>query len=310
MDSALNHNDHRNRRVSWILIIIGLLLLHAGLTRLNGAPGQPPEIDYSEFIAWVRDDRVERVTMNGTQISGALTDGGAFTTRTPSPNPDADLIQRLLDNGVEVRAVEPADGGWLLSMFIYLLPVVLLVGAWIYMMRRAQSQQNALFSLGQSRARLVDKEFSKITFDDVAGIDDVKEEVKEIIEFLRHPKKFVRLGAEIPKGVLLVGLPGTGKTLLAKAIAGEADVPFFSISGSDFVEMFVGVGASRVRDLFNKGKQNTPAIIYIDEIDAVGGKRGTGIGGGHDEREQTLNQMLAEMDGFETNKGVIILAST
>ena len=220
------------------------------------------------------------------------------------------MIKILRDKGISIEAKPPAEAPWFMSALISWLPMILLIGIWVYFMRQMQSGGGKALSFGKSRARLLSDESNKVTFKDVAGIDEAKEEVGEIIEFLRDPQKFTRLGGRIPKGVLLVGSPGTGKTLLARAIAGEAGVPFFSISGSDFVEMFVGVGASRVRDLFVQGKKNAPCIIYIDEIDAVGRHRGAGLGGGHDEREQTLNQLLVEMDGFESNEGVILISST
>ena len=249
-----------------------------------------------------------QVEIQGNNISGVLSDGSSFTTYSPNyPN----LVEKLSAKGVNITASPIEDKmpsllGILLSWF----PMLLLIGVWIFFMRQMQAGGGKAMSFGKSKARLMNEDKNKITFKDVAGVDEAKEELREIIEFLREPQKFNKLGGKIPKGVLLIGPPGTGKTLLAKAIAGEASVPFFSISGSDFVEMFVGVGASRVRDLFEQGKKNSPCIVFIDEIDAVGRHRGSGMGGGHDEREQTLNQLLVEMDGFENNEGVILLAST
>ncbi|MBW1852399.1 MAG: ATP-dependent metallopeptidase FtsH/Yme1/Tma family protein, partial [Deltaproteobacteria bacterium] len=257
-------------------------------------------LSYSDFLGMVETGSVIKVTIQGNNISG-MSRQGLFKTFAPT---DPELIKFLRSNGVEISAKPEKDSSWyhvLLSWF----PMLLLVGVWIFFMRQMQGGGGKALSFGKSRARLMNDSREKITFDDVAGIEEAKEELEEIIDFLRDPKKFTRLGGKIPKGVLLVGAPGTGKTLLARAISGEADVPFFSISGSDFVEMFVGVGASRVRDLFAQGLKNAPCIIFIDEIDAVGRHRGAGLGGGHDEREQTLNQLLVEMDGFESNEGVI-----
>jgi cell division protease FtsH len=253
--------------------------------------------------------KIAQVTVNGTDVSGTFKDGkdGQFHTTIPANYPD--FYNGLRQHGVNVSVKDPQGNVWI-SGLIQLLPVVLLVGLFMFMMRQMQSGGNKAMSFGKNRARLLSMQQKKITFKDVAGVDEAKEELKEIIEFLREAQKFQRLGGRIPKGVLMVGPPGTGKTLLARAVAGEANVPFFSISGSDFVEMFVGVGASRVRDLFEQGKKNAPCIIFIDEIDAVGRHRGAGLGGGHDEREQTLNQLLVEMDGFEANDGVILIAAT
>ncbi len=262
-------------------------------------------VTYSDFLSMVESQSVIQVTIQGNNISGT-SNQGPFMTFAPK---DPDLIKLLISKGVKISA-KPEKGSSWYQVFFSWIPMLLLIGVWIFFMRQMQAGGGKVLSFGKSRARLMSDPREKVTFDDVAGIDEAKEELEEIIEFLRDPKKFTRLGGRIPKGVLLVGAPGTGKTLLARAIAGEADVPFFSISGSDFVEMFVGVGASRVRDLFVQGKKNAPCIIFMDEIDAVGRHRGAGLGGGHDEREQTLNQLLVEMDGFESNEGVILISAT
>lgn len=262
-------------------------------------------VSYSEFLDMVESGTVVQVNIKGSHISGVGSQG-AFKTYAPK---DPELIKLLRSKGVKIIASPEDDSSWF-QVFISWIPMLLLIGVWIFFMRQMQVGGGKALSFGKSRARLMSNPSEKVTFDDVAGIDEAKEELEEIIEFLRDPKQFTRLGGRIPKGVLLVGAPGTGKTLLAKAIAGEAGVPFFSISGSDFVEMFVGVGASRVRDLFLQGKKHAPCIIFIDEIDAVGRHRGAGLGGGHDEREQTLNQLLVEMDGFESNEGVILISAT
>ena len=262
-------------------------------------------VSYSDFLSMVDNESVIQVTIQGDSISG-ISARGAFKTFAPK---DPELIKLLRSKGVKITAKPEEDTSWF-HVFLSWVPMLLLIGVWIFFMRQMQVGGGKALSFGKSRARLMSDDQEKVTFDDVAGIDEAKEELQEIIEFLRDPKKFTRLGGRIPKGVLLVGAPGTGKTLLARAIAGEAGVPFFSISGSDFVEMFVGVGASRVRDLFVQGKKNAPCIIFLDEIDAVGRHRGAGLGGGHDEREQTLNQLLVEMDGFESNEGVILISAT
>jgi cell division protease FtsH len=268
---------------------------------------QDSEISYTEFMAQVEKGTIVGVVIQGQEISGTQMDGSRFKTFAPE---DADLIRILRSRGVTIKAKPPAESPWYMNILVSWFPMILLIGVWIFFMRQMQAGGGKALSFGKSKARLLSEQSAKVTFDDVAGIDEAKEELGEIIDFLRDPKKFTRLGGRIPKGVLLTGAPGTGKTLLARAIAGEASVPFFSISGSDFVEMFVGVGASRVRDLFVQGKKNAPCIIFIDEIDAVGRHRGAGLGGGHDEREQTLNQLLVEMDGFESNEGVILIAAT
>jgi cell division protease FtsH len=262
-------------------------------------------ITYSDFLTMVENQSVTQVTIQGDNISG-MSAQGPFKTFAPK---DPELIKLLRSKGVKISAKPKEDSSWF-QVFLSWVPMLLLIGVWIFFMRQMQVGGGKALSFGKSRARLMSDAQERVTFEDVAGIDEAKEELQEIVEFLRDPKKFTRLGGRIPKGVLLMGAPGTGKTLLARAIAGEADVAFFSISGSDFVEMFVGVGASRVRDLFVQGKKNAPCIIFIDEIDAVGRHRGAGLGGGHDEREQTLNQLLVEMDGFESNEGVILISAT
>ncbi|MBU2623143.1 MAG: ATP-dependent zinc metalloprotease FtsH, partial [Proteobacteria bacterium] len=264
-------------------------------------------ISYSEFISMVESERVSEVVIQGQDLF--VTDAGKAQFKVYAP-PDSDLIKIMRGKGVSIKARPPSESPWYMSLLVSWLPMVILIGVWIFFMRQMQSGGGKAMSFGKSRARLMSDTSEKVTFQDVAGIEEAKEELSEIVEFLKEPKKYTRLGGRIPKGVLLMGPPGTGKTLLARAIAGEAGVPFFSISGSDFVEMFVGVGASRVRDLFVQGKKNAPCIIFIDEIDAVGRHRGAGLGGGHDEREQTLNQLLVEMDGFESNEGVILIAAT
>ncbi|MBW2027641.1 MAG: ATP-dependent zinc metalloprotease FtsH [Deltaproteobacteria bacterium] len=262
-------------------------------------------VGYSDFLSMVESGSINEVTIQGDNISG-ISAQGPFKTFSPK---DPELIGLLRSKGVKISAKPQEDSPWF-QVFLSWVPMLLLIGVWIFFMRQMQVGGGKALSFGKSRAKLMNESQEKVTFDDVAGIDEAKEELQEIIEFLRDPKRFTRLGGRIPKGVLLVGAPGTGKTLLARAIAGEAGVPFFSISGSDFVEMFVGVGASRVRDLFIQGKKHAPCIIFIDEIDAVGRHRGAGLGGGHDEREQTLNQLLVEMDGFESNEGVILISAT
>ncbi len=266
------------------------------------------DVIFSEFMDQVESGKISEVTIQGDRVNGKYLDGSFFQTMTPSK--DQDLVRILRDKGVRIVVVPPEQTSWYMNILISWFPMILLLGIWIFFMRQMQAGGGKALSFGKSKARLMNEDKNKITFKDVAGVDEAKEELHEIIEFLKEPQKFNKLGGKIPKGVLLVGPPGTGKTLLAKAIAGEASVPFFSISGSDFVEMFVGVGASRVRDLFEQGKKNSPCIIFIDEIDAVGRHRGAGLGGGHDEREQTLNQLLVEMDGFENNEGVILIAAT
>jgi len=262
---------------------------------------------FSDFISYVDKGQVQEVIIQGENITGKLGTGKSFKTFAPQ---DPQLIPLLKEKGVRIIAKPLDDSPWFMTVLVSWFPMILLIGVWIFFMRQMQSGGGKAMAFGKSRARLLTDKSKKVTFADVAGIDEAKSELQEVIDFLKDPKKFTRLGGRIPKGLLLVGSPGTGKTLLARAIAGEADVPFFSISGSDFVEMFVGVGASRVRDLFTQAKKNAPCIIFIDEIDAVGRHRGAGLGGGHDEREQTLNQLLVEMDGFESNEGVILVSAT
>ncbi len=290
----------------WLLITLVMIFLFNYFNTSEHARARAT-ITYSQFLDLVKAGKVSKVTLQGEEISGEQTDGKAFKSYSPS---DPDLVKLLQAKKVEITAKPKDDSPWYTTLLISWLPMLVLVGIWIFFMRQMQSGGGKAMSFGKSRARLMTESTIKITFNDVAGIEEAKEETAEIIEFLKDPKRFTRLGGRIPKGVLLVGAPGTGKTLLARAIAGEAGVPFFSISGSDFVEMFVGVGAARVRDLFIQGKKSAPCIIFIDEIDAVGRHRGAGLGGGHDEREQTLNQLLVEMDGFEANEGVILIAAT
>src|SRR5271170_6475966 len=302
----MSMNSSVRNAVLW-LIILCLVVLVWAVFKGSKPTGQTPQ--FSELVQEVRDGKVESVNFNGTtgDIHGKLKNGEEFHSVVP-PNYN-DFTTLLLDKHVSFKVEKDNGGNWV-SILVNAIPFVLLLGFWIFMMRQMQSGGNKALSFGKSRARLHSSQQKKGTFKDVAGVEEAKEELQEIIEFLREPQKFQKLGGRIPKGVLLIGPPGTGKTLLARAIAGEANVPFFSISGSDFVEMFVGVGASRVRDLFEQGKKNAPCIIFIDEIDAVGRHRGAGLGGGHDEREQTLNQLLVEMDGFESNEGVILMAAT
>ena len=288
-------------------LVIGLILI--GLFNVFNKPlTSQSEVVFSEFMNEVENGQITEVKIQGDSISGKYADGRSFQTMAPPKDPD--LIRTLRGKGVRIVVVPPEQTSWYMNILVSWFPMILLLGIWIFFMRQMQAGGGKALSFGKSKARLMNEAKNKITFKDVAGVDEAKEELHEIIEFLKEPQKFSKLGGKIPKGVLLVGPPGTGKTLLAKAIAGEASVPFFSISGSDFVEMFVGVGASRVRDLFEQGKKNSPCIIFIDEIDAVGRHRGAGLGGGHDEREQTLNQLLVEMDGFENNEGVILIAAT
>lgn len=266
-----------------------------------------PSVTYSEFLRQAAKGEVSEVVIQGNTLTGKTTDGKSFQIYVPN---DPGLVDKLIAEKVEVRAEPVEDSPWYMTLLVSWFPMLLLIGVWVFFMRQMQGGAGRAMSFGRSRARMLNQEQGKVTFDDVAGVDEAKEELSEVVDFLSNPRKFTRLGGRIPKGVLLVGPPGTGKTLLARAVAGEAGVPFFSISGSDFVEMFVGVGASRVRDLFVQGKKNAPCLIFIDEIDAVGRQRGAGLGGGHDEREQTLNQLLVEMDGFESNEGVILIAAT
>ena len=296
----------------WIVILVGVLLI---LQVLRGYSTTSTEIAFSDFLDRVADGQVSRVLIKGDEIfvrtTGAAEESATaprYDLHTFSPGYD-DLVKDLRAEDVEIKVEEPSDGRMLTTLLGW-APLLILVGLWFVFVRQMQAGGTKAMSFGKSKARLLTPDQKKVTFADVAGVNEAKEELEEIIDFLKDPKKFTRLGGKIPKGVLLMGSPGTGKTLLAKAVAGEAGVPFFSISGSDFVEMFVGVGASRVRDLFEQGKKNAPCIVFIDEIDAVGRHRGAGLGGGHDEREQTLNQLLVEMDGFESNDGVILISAT
>jgi cell division protease FtsH len=298
-----------NRNLA-LWIIIGLFLV-AIFNLFQAPPSQKQHvnIDYSTLLQDAKEGRVTEVLMRGDTVTGHLSDGTTFTTTVPTR--ETHLVDRLLESGVKIKAApQEEDMPTFLQVIISWLPMILLIGVWIFFMRQMQAGGNKALGFGKSKARLLDDKSTQVTFKDVAGVDEAKQELEEVVEFLRDPQKFQRLGGKIPRGILLVGPPGTGKTLLARAIAGEAGVPFFTISGSDFVEMFVGVGASRVRDLFEQGKKNAPCIIFIDEIDAVGRHRGAGLGGGNDEREQTLNQLLVEMDGFEANDGVILIAAT
>ncbi len=288
----------------WLVITLMMIMLYNLFNQQHQAE---TSISYSEFLAMVDGERVADVVIQGHELYVTDLSRNRFKVYAPE---DSDLIKILRKKGITINAKPPAESPWYMSVLVSWFPMIVLIGVWIFFMRQMQSGGGKAMSFGKSRARLQSDQSKKVTFEDVAGIDEAKEELGEIIDFLREPKKFTRLGGRIPKGVLLVGSPGTGKTLLARAIAGEADVPFFHISGSDFVEMFVGVGASRVRDLFVQGKKNAPCIIFIDEMDAVGRHRGAGLGGGHDEREQTLNQLLVEMDGFESNEGVILISAT
>jgi cell division protease FtsH len=299
-------NSNIRTAIFWVVLICVLVLLWTVVRQGTVRPEQ--QLTFSEFVRAVEEERVKEVTITGVEVRGKFKEHNlGLRTLIPSNYPDIYNLLRAKNVNVEIR--ESGSGNWV-ALMVNAIPFLLLLGFWIFMMRQMQAGGNKALSFGKSRARLHSSQQKKVTFKDVAGVEEAKEELQEIIEFLREPQKFQRLGGRIPKGVLLIGPPGTGKTLLARAIAGEANVPFFSISGSDFVEMFVGVGASRVRDLFEQGKKNAPCIIFIDEIDAVGRHRGAGLGGGHDEREQTLNQLLVEMDGFESNEGVILMAAT
>ena len=290
----------------WLVIGLTMILL---FNLFNKPQTNQTPLTYSEFMSSIESKAITRVTISGDVLSGTLQDGKPF--QTVYPTSDTELISILRKSGVDINVKEVQKDSFLMTIFVSWFPMLLLIGVWVFFMRQMQGGgKGGALSFGKNRARLTEQSNNKVTFADVAGIDEAKEELEEIVDFLKDPGKFTALGGRIPTGVLLAGAPGTGKTLLAKAIAGEADVPFFSISGSDFVEMFVGVGASRVRDMFAQGKKNAPCIIFIDEIDAVGRHRGAGLGGGHDEREQTLNQLLVEMDGFESNDGVIIVAAT
>ena len=297
-------NSNIRSLLFWMmLVVVGVLIWNFSTNFQTG----DRSVTFSEFISLVDAGQVEQVMISGNEISGASKSGDRF--RTYAPPQYEGLGNRLVERNIAVTAKEPTASPWATLLFSW-APILLLIGFWVFFMRQMQSGGNKALSFGKSRAKLSSNSQKKITFKDVAGVDEAKDELQEIIDFLKEPQKFQKLGGRIPTGVLLVGPPGTGKTLLARAVAGEANVPFFSISGSDFVEMFVGVGASRVRDLFEQGKKNSPCIVFIDEMDAVGRHRGAGLGGGHDEREQTLNQLLVEMDGFESNEGVILIAAT
>ncbi len=288
----------------WVVIaLIMVMLFHL----FNKPSTETTALPFSQFLETLDKGEVKEVVIQGNDLKGKLRNGAPFQTYSPD---DPKLVERLMEKKVLISAKPSDDSPWYMSVLISWIPMLLLIGVWILFMRQMQAGGSKAMSFGRSRAKLMTQDKIKVTFADVAGVNEAKEELEEIIEFLKEPKRFTSLGGRIPKGVLLLGPPGTGKTLLAKAVAGEASVPFFSMSGSDFVEMFVGVGASRVRDLFAQGKQHAPCIIFIDEIDAVGRHRGAGLGGGHDEREQTLNQLLVEMDGFESNEGVILMAAT
>ncbi|MCF8029812.1 MAG: ATP-dependent zinc metalloprotease FtsH [Desulfohalobiaceae bacterium] len=300
-------NNFVKNLILWATISLVLVAL---FNMFNQPPQKQTELAYSEFLTKVEQEQVAAVKIKGEEITGKLVSGERFMTHAPE---DPSLVQKLTSKDIRIQAEPQETSPWYMTMLVSWFPMLLLIGVWIFFMRQMQMGGGGggkAMSFGKSRAKLVSEEATQLTFSDVAGVDEAKEELQEVVEFLSNPKKFTRLGGRIPKGLLLVGGPGSGKTLLSKAVAGEAGVPFFSISGSDFVEMFVGVGASRVRDLFVQGKKNAPCLVFIDEIDAVGRQRGAGLGGGHDEREQTLNQLLVEMDGFETNEGVILIAAT
>ena len=288
----------------WMVLVVAVVLIWNFSTQFQTGDNA---VSFSEFVRMVDAGQVENVTLTGNEVTGSTTSGESF--RTFAPPQYEGLVNKLVERDVAVSAREATGSPWATLLYTW-APILLILGFWIFFMRQVQSGGNKALSFGKSRAKLSSSTQKKATFKDVAGVDEAKEELLEIIDFLREPQKYQKLGGRIPKGVLLMGAPGTGKTLLARAVAGEANVPFYSISGSDFVEMFVGVGASRVRDLFEQGKKNAPCIVFIDEIDAVGRHRGAGLGGGHDEREQTLNQLLVEMDGFESNEGVILVAAT
>jgi cell division protease FtsH len=291
----------------WVIIVLLLLALFT-LFQNPGQRASSQDISFSQLLSEVDQNHVRDVVIQGPEIHGTFTNGSSFQTYAPS---DPTLVKRLYDGKVSITAKPPGDNvPWFVSLLVSWLPFIALIGVWIFLSRQMQGGAGKAMGFGKSRAKMLTEAHGRVTFEDVAGVDEAKQDLQEIVEFLRDPGKFQRLGGRIPRGVLLVGPPGTGKTLIARAVAGEANVPFFTISGSDFVEMFVGVGASRVRDMFEQAKKNAPCIIFIDEIDAVGRHRGAGLGGGNDEREQTLNQLLVEMDGFEANEGVILIAAT
>ena len=304
--ARVSTEDTLNQRNIMVWALVGLFLLVV-FNMIYQQPVRTNDYSYSEFLNKVSQQQISEVMIQGNKISGKMIDGSAFSSYAPD---DPKLVEILLQRGITVKAGAADDSPWYVIFLTSWGPMLLLILFWVFFMRQMQGGGGKTMSFGRSRARMITQDLARVTFDNVAGVDEAKEELTEVVDFLANPKKFTRLGGRIPKGVLLIGPPGTGKTLLAKAVAGEAGVPFFSISGSDFVEMFVGVGASRVRDLFAQGKKNAPCLIFIDEIDAVGRQRGAGLGGGHDEREQTLNQLLVEMDGFEANEGVILIAAT
>ncbi len=297
-------NQFSRNLMLWALIVLAMVMLFNMFQQPQSGAAKVP---FTEFMNKVNDGQILSVTMQGQSLTARTADNKTLQTFAPR---DASIVNQLMEKKIEIRVEPPEESPWYMTMLVSWFPMLLLIGVWIFFMRQMQNTGGKAMNFGRSRARLLNQDNAKVTFADVAGVDEAKDELSEVVEFLSNPKKFTRLGGRIPKGVLLVGPPGTGKTLLARAVAGEAGVPFFSISGSDFVEMFVGVGASRVRDLFVQGKKNAPCLIFIDEIDAVGRQRGAGLGGGHDEREQTLNQLLVEMDGFESNEGVILIAAT
>ena len=291
-----------------IALVLTVLLVFLLVWQLYNSPkSSQKDLIYSDMLSSLEKGQISEVTIQGENVAGKMTDGSTFKTYAPK---DDNLVTQFREKGVKITARPADESPWYMTLMVSWFPMLLLIGVWIFFMRQMQSGGGKAMAFGKSRARLITDKSKKVTFADVAGINEAKAELEEVIDFLKDPKKYTKLGGRIPKGLLLVGPPGTGKTLLARAIAGEADVPFLSISGSDFVEMFVGVGASRVRDLFGQAKKNAPCIIFIDEIDAVGRHRGAGLGGGHDEREQTLNQLLVEMDGFESNEGVILISAT
>ncbi|MBS0529790.1 MAG: ATP-dependent metallopeptidase FtsH/Yme1/Tma family protein, partial [Proteobacteria bacterium] len=291
----------------WVIIVLLLLALFT-LFQNPGQRASSQDISFSQLLTEVDQNHVRDVVIQGPEIHGTFTNGSSFQTYAPS---DPGLVKKLYDAKVQITAKPPGDNvPWFVSLLVSWLPFIALIGVWIFLSRQMQGGAGKAMGFGKSRAKMLTEAHGRVTFEDVAGVDEAKQDLQEIVEFLRDPGKFQRLGGRIPRGVLLVGPPGTGKTLIARAVAGEANVPFFTISGSDFVEMFVGVGASRVRDMFEQAKKNAPCIIFIDEIDAVGRHRGAGMGGGNDEREQTLNQLLVEMDGFEANEGIILIAAT
>ena len=294
---------NKNFMIGLVVIVVAIIIMNV----LTSKRPSPQELLYSDFLTSAQQGQIMAVTISGNRITGERIDGSNFTTYAPR---DPELIPTLQNADVNITVRPDSGTPWYMSILLHWGPFIFIIAIWIFLMRRMQGGGNRLFSLGKSRARRVDESGKRYTFADVAGVEEAKEELVEIIEFLKDPNKFRKLGGKIPKGVLMIGPPGTGKTLLAKAVAGEANVPFYTISGSDFVEMFVGVGASRVRDLFEEGRKNAPCIVFIDEIDAVGRHRGAGLGSGHDEREQTLNQLLVEMDGFDSSEGVIVVAAT